>query len=369
MPSLTISPRIRKSPFYESTIAAGASDFTVYNKMLMPLSYGDLKAEYDRLIQGVALWDVGGERQVQLLGPDAGRLAQRLSARDLSVMQVGQGKYVAMCDHDGRILNDPILMKLDEDRYWFSLADADMLLWCIAVANEGGYDVEVSEPDVSPLAIQGPKAEDLAADLFGEWIHGLKYFWFRETELNGIPLALCRSGWSKQGGFELFLQDAASGNELYEGIRAAGTQYGIGPGAPNHIERVESGLLSFGGDTTPDSNPFEAGMARYVDVTTGSDYIGKSALQRIAAEGPERLFTGLMLEGEAPSAWPLAERTPVFADNRQVGTMSAIVHSHRLGRTIGLAQIETSLVESGASVQVVSPTGRRQAVTHPLPFI
>ena len=350
-------------------MAAGATAFTVYNKMFMPLSYGDLIAEYDRLIKGVALWDVAGERQVQLLGPDAGRLAQRLSARDLSGMQIGQGKYVAMCDHDGRLLNDPILMKLDEARYWFSLADADMLLWCTAVANEGDFDVEVSEPDVSPLAIQGPRAVALAADLFGEWIHDLKYFWFRETELNGIPLVLCRSGWSKQGGFELFLQDGARGSELYEGISAAGTQYGIGPGAPNHVERVESGLLSFGGDTTPDSNPFEAGMARYVDVATDADYIGKAALQRIVTDGPKRLFTGLMLEGDAPSAWPLAERTPIFADGRRVGTLSAIVHSPRLGRTIGLAQIETELVESGASVEVNSPAGTQQAVVHRLPFV
>jgi len=350
-------------------VAAGATAFTVYNKMFMPLSYGDLSAEYDRLIHRVALWDVGGERQVQLVGTDAGRLAQRLTARDLSGMQVGQGKYVAMCDHDGRLLNDPILMKLDEERYWFSLADADMLLWCSAVANEGSFDVVVSEPDVSPLAIQGPKAVDLAADLFGEWIHDLKYFWFRETELNGIPLALCRSGWSKQGGFELFLQDGSRGNELYEGISAAGTRYGIGPGAPNHVERVESGLLSFGGDTTPDSNPFEAGMARYVDLVTDADYIGKAALQRIATDGPKRLFTGLMFEGEAPSAWPLAERTPILVDGRKVGTLSAIVHSPRLSKTIGLAQIEAALVQSGASVEVTSPIGTHQALVHPLPFI
>ncbi|MDH5504582.1 MAG: glycine cleavage system protein T [Acidimicrobiia bacterium] len=369
MPPVTTTPRIRKSPFYDATVAAGATTFTIYNKMFMPLSYGDLAAEYDRLINTVALWDVGCERQVELLGPDAGRLAQRLSARDLSGMQVGQGKYVAMCDHDGRLLNDPILMKLDEKRYWFSLADADMLLWCTAVGREGGFDADVSEPDVSPLAIQGPQAPALAADLFGDWIHDLKYFWFRETELNGIPLVLCRSGWSKQGGFELFLQDGAKGNELYEGIRAAGTRYGIGPGAPNHVERVESGLLSFGGDTTPDSNPFEAGMARYVDTATEVDYIGKAALERIVADGPKRLFTGLILEGEAPSPWPLAERTPIVAGGRQVGTLSAVVHSPRLGRTIGLAQIETALVESAATVEVKSPTGNLHALVHPLPFI
>lgn len=369
MPSITTSPRIRKSPFYSATLADGATEFTVYNKMFMPTSFGNPGAEYDRLINGVVMWDVAVERQVQLCGPDAGRLAQYLVARDLSDMVENQGKYVAICDHDGNLLNDPILMKLTGDRYWLSLADSDMLLWCKAVASEGGFDVMVTEPDVSPLAIQGPLAPALVADLFGDWTRDLKYFWFRETVLNGIALVLCRSGWSKQGGFELFLQDETKGGELYEGVKAAGTRYGIGPGAPNQVERVESGLLSWGADTTPDSNPFEAGLGRFVDVDLDADYIGKAALKRIAAEGPARLFTGLVLERDSPSAWPLAERTPVFVDGRQVGTMSAIVHSHRLGRTIGLAQIETAVVESGAPVEVASPTGMQRAIIHPLPFI
>ncbi|HSF84382.1 MAG TPA: glycine cleavage T C-terminal barrel domain-containing protein [Acidimicrobiia bacterium] len=367
--NLTMSPRIRHSPFYDATVRDGVTHFTVYNKMLLPLSFGDLEAEYDMLMNGVALWDVAAERQVQVSGPDAHSLAQYLSARDLTKMKEGQGKYVAMCDHDGRLLNDPVLLKLSGDRYWFSLADHDMLLWCKAVAAEGGFDVEVVEPDVSPLGVQGPLAEDVVADLFGDWVRDVKFFWFRETHLDDIPLVLCRSGWSKQGGFELFLQDGSRGIELYDRVMEAGAPYGIGPGAPNHVERVEGGLLSFGGDNTPDSNPFEAGMGRYVDVDLEPEYIGKAALQRVAAEGPERLFTGLMLEGAAPSAWPLEATVPVTFGGDQVGTMSAIVHSPRLGRTIALAQIRRDLVETGATVEVMSPNGVLHAEVRSLPFI
>ncbi len=367
---ITMSPRIRMTPFHDSTVAAGMTDITVYNKMVLPTSYGDLKAEYDRLIEGVAMWDVSVERQVQLEGPDAHELAQALTARDLTNLKEGQGKYVAMCDHDGRLLNDPVLMKLSGNRYWFSLADNDMLLWCKAIAAERGLEVAVTEPDVSPLAVQGPKAEDLIAELFGEHIRDLKYFWFTETDLDGIPLVLCRSGWSKQGGFELFLQDGSRGDELWAKIADAGAKYDIGPGAPNHVERVESGLLSWGGDNTPDSNPLECGMQRFVNVDCEPDYIGKAALQQVMASGgPERLFVGLNIDSDVANAWPLPGRTPITLDGQQVGTLAAVVYSHRLERTIGLGQVKRTVVEADATVEVQGPNGTQTATIQQLPFI
>ncbi len=369
MSRITLSPRIRRSPFYESAVAAGLSDVSVYNKMIMPTSYGDRKAEYDRLLNAVAIWDVGVERQVEIVGPDADACVQYLSARDLSKMKEGQGKYVAMCDHEGRILNDPVLMKLSGGRYWFSLADHDMLLWCKAVAAERGYDVRVHEPDVSPLAVQGPKAEDLIAELFGDHVRELRYFWFLETDLDGIPLVLSRSGWSKQGGFELFLQDGSRGTELWDTVVAAGEKYGIGPGAPNHVERVESGLLSWGGDHTYDSNPFEVGMGRFTNVDIEPDFIGKAALQRVLAEGIERLFVGVIVDTDAADAWPLPERTPILLDGEQVGTLAAIVFSHRMEKTIGLAQIKREVVEAGKTVDVTGPSGTSPAEIVELPFL
>ncbi len=370
MNRITLSPRIRRTPFHEATIEAGLSDLTVYNKMILPTSYGDLQAEYDRLITGVAMWDVSAERQVQIEGPDADACVQYLTARDLTTMVEGQGKYVAMCDHAGRLLNDPVLMKLSADRYWFSIADNDMQLWCKAIAAEKGFDVEVTEPDVSPLAIQGPKAEDLVAELFGDLSRTLRYFWFIETDLDDIPLVLCRSGWSKQGGFELFLQDGTRGTDLWNAVAEAGVNHGIGPGAPNHVERVESGLLSFGGDNTPDSNPFEVGMGRYVDTDMEADFIGKESLQAVlAGGGPERLFVGIKVESDLAEPWPLPERTPVMCRGEVVGTLGAIVYSHRLGCTIGLAQIKRLVVEAREAVDIQMPAGTTTAQIVDLPFL
>ncbi len=365
---LAPSPRIRRSPYYEATVA-DATKWTIYNKMLMPISFGDPDAEYDRLINSVAMWDVAAERQVQVAGPDAAACAQYLSSRDLSGMVEGQGKYVAMCDHDGRILNDPVLLKLSGGRYWFSLADNDMLLWVRAIAAERGFDVEVTEPDVSPLAVQGPKAEDLVAELVGDEIRSLKYFWFTETSLGDIPLVVCRSGWSKQGGYELFLQDGSRGTELWNVVAEAGQKYGIGPGAPNAVERVESGLLSWGGDTTPDSNPFEALMGKYVHVDIEADFVGKAALTRIKEEGPARLMVGLVIDDDGAGAAMQPIRTPIEQDGREVGTLAAMVRSKRLGQTIGLGQILVEVIEDGRPVVVEGPSGPASAVITNLPFI
>ncbi|MEM9279590.1 MAG: glycine cleavage system protein T, partial [Pseudomonadota bacterium] len=144
--------RLKPSPFYESAVAEGMTSASIYNQMILPTSFGDPEAEYWRIINGVSQWDVGVERQVQLKGPDAGKLAQILSPRDLSKCKVGQGKYVPLCNHKGTLINDPILLKLAEDLYWFSIADSDMWLWARAIGAERGLDVEVSDPDVAPMS-------------------------------------------------------------------------------------------------------------------------------------------------------------------------------------------------------------------------
>ena len=161
--SIFPSARLRPSPYFDATVADGVTSFTTYNHMLMPTGYGKPEEEYWRIINGVSMWDVAVERQVELKGPDAGKLAQILSPRDLSKCVVGQGKYVALCNHDGVLLNDPILLKLSDDRYWFSIADSNIWFWAKAIAAERGLNVEIGEPDVSPLAVQGPKADDLMA--------------------------------------------------------------------------------------------------------------------------------------------------------------------------------------------------------------
>ena len=364
---ITPSARLRPSPYYGATLAEGVCAFTTYNHMLMPTSYGKPLEEYWRLINGVSQWDVAVERQVQLRGPDAGRLAQILAPRDLSKCKVGQGKYVPLVNHQGVLINDPICLKLADDLYWLSIADSNIWFWASAIAAERGLRVEVAEPDVSPMAIQGPKAEDVVAHLCGDWVRGLKYFWFREFDLGGIPLVVARSGWSKQGGFELYLRDGSQGTKLWNLVKEAGQPWGIGPGNPNWSERVESGLISFGGDTDGQTNPYEVRMGKYVDLHVPDDTVGIQALRRISAEGPKRHSLGIILDAGDPVS-PGFSWNPIYKDGVKVGDLTNCIFSIRVQKNLGFALISRNCVV-GDRVQAMVGGEMQSGVLTELPFV
>ncbi len=366
MAEIVAAGRLRTSPYYLSTLAEGAESLVTYNRMLIPRGYGDREAEYWRLINGVSMWDVAGQRQVQIKGPDAAQLAQILCTRDLSSQVVNQGKYVAICDYRGRLINDPIALKVAEDCYWLSIGNSDIWFWARCVAGERGLDVEIGEPDVSPLAVQGPKAEDVVASLFGDWVRQLRYFWFDDAEIDGIPLKVARSGWSKQGGFELYLLDGTKGDKLWQIVKEAGQPFDIGPGYPNPSERTESGLLNYGTDTDEDTNPLEVRMEKFVDLDLDDAVIGIAALRRIKAEGVKRQQLGIMLdtpqEAENQSIW-----LPIERDGARVGHMTHKAWSYRLERMIGYALVSVGL-RPGDEVQVIGAGGPLRARLAELPF-
>ncbi len=357
---------LRRSPYYDATLAEGVTVFHPYNRMLMPYGYGDPEAEYRRLVNGVSMWDVAAQRQIQLRGPDAARLAQALSPRDLFSSSPGQGKYVPLCNHAGSIINDPVALKVEEDLFWFSIADSDVRLWATCIAAERGLDVEISEPDVSPLAVQGPMAEEVVASMFGEWVRDLKFFWFRDTDIDGIPLKVSRSGWSKQGGFELYLMDGMRGWELWNLVREAGAPWGIGPGSPNPSERIESGMLSWSGDCDHWTNPFEVRLRRFVDLDVPDDVIGIEALRRIDAEGPKRRQVGVVLEGDDPQPGHQHWYT-ILRHGTKIGSMTNGAWSYKLRRNIGFGLVSIE-ADVGDRVQVVKGGDVLDATLTSIPF-
>jgi aminomethyltransferase len=366
-PAITFGPRIRKSPYFAATRRYGCKAYTVYNHTYMPLYYESLEADFWRLVRDVTLWDVTCQRQVEIAGPDAARFTQLLTPRNLSSCAVGQCKYVLITDEDGGIVNDPVLLRLAEDRFWLSCSDSDVLLWARGVARHAGLDVSLREPDVSPLQVQGPKSAALMGDLFGASIDELRYFRCRETELDGIPLVVSRTGWSSERGYEVYLRDGAQGDRLWEMIMAAGRPYDIAPGAPSGIRRIEGAMLSYGSDITLAENPFELGLGRLVDLDMEADYIGKAALGRIAAEGVTRRLVGLEIGGP-PLAAGNEEPWPLRAEGVTIGRITSCVHSPRLEKNIGLALVAVAHAEEGRRLEVEAPGGALDAVVVPKPF-
>ena len=361
------SYRIRKSPFYEATQRYGCKSYTPYNNMYLPLVYEDLLSDYWSLKKDVTLWDVGCERQVEITGPDAYRFLRHMTPRNLTKFKVGQCYYVPLTNADGGIINDPVALRLGENHFWLSVADREVLLWAKGLAAGLEMDVKIQEPDVSPLAVQGPKSFDLMADLLGDWVRTLKYFWFKETELNGIPFVLARTGWSKQGGYELFLTDGSRGDELWESIMEAGKPYNIRPGTPCWIERIESGLLNYWEDVTDTTNPFEVGLGKFVDLNQDIDFVGKEALKKIKAEGIKRKLVGLEVHTEPLSQ--TAEFWAVECEGQNVGSISSAVHSPDLDKNIAYAMVAIGCSDLDTELVVDLGEKKVKATVVPMPFI
>jgi glycine cleavage system aminomethyltransferase T len=337
----SIGPRVRKSPLFDATVRAGLTAVSAYNHMWLPMSYGDPAAEYERLVDGVSMWDVAAQRHVEVAGPDADRLVQLVTAVDVGRIDPGRAAWAPMVDHDGTLLNDPVLLHWSDGTWRFSISDSDVGLWITAIGHERRLDVTVRELDTVTIAVQGPTAFEVLDALDLGWADGLDDFERRagsvDTAVGPVDVVVSRSGWSSQGGVELFVDDPGLAEAVWDTIGAAGAAFGIGPGAPNATERIEHVLLSYGTDTGYDADPIELGIEPHLDLD-GPDFIGRDALRRIRDEGPARRLRGAVIDGDAMGVLP--HPVPFLVDGDEVGALRAGTHSPRFGRNIGLALVD-----------------------------
>jgi len=355
--------QVRKSPYFDATVRWGAQGFSVYNHMYIPRDFGDPVQNFWNLVNEAILCDVAVERQVEITGPDAAKFVQLLTPRNLSECAVGQCKYVLITDENGGVLNDPVLLRLGENHFWLSLADSDILMWAKGVAVNSGLDVNLGEPDVSPLQLQGPKSGDIAKAIFGERIDSLKYYWLEEFELNGIPLIISRTGWSSELGYEIYLRDGSRGNELWDHIMEIGKPMGLVPGHTSTIRRIEGGMLSYQADMDYTVNPFELGLDRLVDLEMDADFIGKDALKKIQSEGVKRRQVGVEISCP-PLQHPNTSYWPIFIDSSEVGYITSAVYSPRLDKNIALAIIDVDY----SAIDMVAET-RTSEGSHPIKVV
>jgi glycine cleavage system aminomethyltransferase T len=367
--TLYFGPWYRRSPFFEKTLEAGCSAYDIYNHMYLPGYYGDPVEEYWALLNGVTLWDVGVERIVEITGKDASAFTNSLTCRDLTKCAVGQGKYVLITAEDGGIVNDPVLLRVEENRWWLALADSDAGLWARGVAIHSGLDVTVREPDVHPVQVQGPKSKDVIRTLFGDAVADLKYYWSAQSEVDGIPVVISRTGWTGEVGYEIYLRDGSRGGDLWDRIMEAGKPHDIRPIAPCEARRIEAGIFNYGSDMTIENNPFEvSGLERLVEAQE-ADYIGKAALERIRVEGVSKKLVGIEFGGAA-LPFELSEKRPALHDGQNVGTVTDLIWSPRLEKNIGYVWLPIELAGPGTQLEIESPDGSRVAAqSAAIPFI
>lgn len=356
---LSPSRRLRQTPFSHGVEDKGVTAYTVYNRMLLPTVFESVEADYRHLKSHVQVWDVSCERQVELNGPDATRLMRRLTPRNLEKMQDDQCYYVPIVDENGGMLNDPVAIKHSEDRWWISIADSDLLLWVKGLAVGAGLDVQVFEPDVSPLAVQGPKADDLMARIFGEEVRDIRFFRYKRLAFQGTSFVVARSGYSKQGGYEIYVENGAYGMPLWDALFDAGADLNVRPGCPNLIERIEGGMLSYGNDMTMENTPLECGLGKFCNPGEDSDYIGKGALTRETETGPARQIRAISIPGDPVS--PPRSAWPLFKDGQPVGQVTSAVWSPDFGTNVSIGMVDANHWDAGKVLEVRTPTGDRRA--------
>ena len=359
MALISPSRRLRRTAFSDGVEAAGVKAYTVYNRMLLPTVFESVVADYHHLKKDVQVWDVACERQVELRGPDAARLMQMLTPRDLRGMLPGRCFYVPIVDETGGMLNDPVAVKLAEDRWWISIADSDLLLWVKGIAQGFRLDVLVDEPDVSPLAVQGPKADDLMARVFGDAVRDVKFFRFGMFEFEGREMVVARSGYSKQGGYEIYLDGSDLGMPLWNALFAAGEDLNVRAGCPNLIERIEGGLLSYGNDMTDDNTPHECGLGKFCDTQTAIGCIGRDALLRVSKEGPVQQVRAIAIDGDAVP--PCDRAWPIYASGDRVGQVTSAAWSPDFRTNVAIGMVRMTHWASGTRLEIETPDGMRGA--------
>ena len=361
---LTPTKRIRRTPF-SSKIEDQVKGVTVYNHMILPTIFKDAEEDCRHLKSEVQVWDVSVQRQVEIVGKDAATLLELLTPRNVKDMNPNKCLYAPMVNQNGGMINDPVLLRVDEDRYWISIADSDVLLWVSGIAAALKLNVEVSEPSVAPLAIQGPKSRLLMKRIFGNEMDYFSYFDLRKLKFGKHTINVARTGWSKQGGFEIYVEGTEYANELWEELFTNGKDLNVRPGCPNQIERIESGLLSYGSDMTIQNSPFECGLGRFCEIDVNSTCIGSEALENIARNGPSKVLRYFDVKGDKV---PFChDHWPIF-NTKKVGEITSGIFSAEFNTNVAIGIVDVEYAIEGTKLQVLIDNKLRDAFVKERPF-
>ena len=365
--SIAKSRRIRSTPYTSRIEKQGVTAYTTYNHMLLPAAFGSIEDTYHHLKEHVQVWDVAGERQVEITGKDSAKLLQLMTCRDLSKSKDGRCYYCPIIDDQAGIINDPLVLKLSEEKWWISVADSDVILFAKGLAIGHKFEVKIIEPNVNIMAVQGPKSFKLMEKIFGEKIKKLNFFDFDYFDFKGTKHLIAQSGWSKQGGYEIYVENTKSGLELYDYLFEIGKEFNVKPGCPNLIERIESALLSYGNDIDNNDNPLECGFDKYVNLDSNANFLGKEKLKQIKSEGINKKLMGVMINLDKINMSQSIDLTD--NDNNTIGEMRSAVYSPTFKKVIGIAIFKKPFWDVGLEFNIIAEGKSTTGTVCNIPFI
>tara|TARA_Y100001970_G_scaffold253858_1_gene329025 strand:+ start:7741 stop:8850 length:1110 start_codon:yes stop_codon:yes gene_type:complete len=348
--SISKTRRLRVTPFTSRLEKYGVGGYTVYNHMLLPTFFNSMEEEYQHLKNFVQLWDVSVQREIEVTGKDSYKLIQLMTCRDLSNAKIKKCYYVPLIDKNGNMINDPLVLKLDETKWRICIADSDVILFAKGIADTLNLEVNIHETNISTLAVQGPKSEQLLEKVFGKKIVHLKFFNFDYFDFNGVKHMISKSGFSKQGGYEIHIENINSGLKLYDHLFIIGKEFNVKPGCPNAIERIEGALLSYGNDMDNNDNPFECGFEKYVDLDKDINFLGKESLIKIQAEGIKKKLMGVKIDLKKIDL--IKEETLIDKNNNIVGVLRSAAFSPKFKKVVGIAMINKKYCKESLDFKV-----------------
>ncbi len=365
--SIAKSRRIRSTPYTSRIENQGVTAYTTYNHMLLPAAFGNLEDAYHHLKENVQVWDVAGERQVEISGKDSAKLIQLMTCRDMSKSKVGRCYYCPIIDDEGGMINDPVILKLNEDRWWISIADSDVILFAKGLAIGNKFEVKIFEPNVDILAVQGPKSFKLMEKIFGKEITEMKFFGFNHFDFEGAKHLIARSGWSKQGGYEIYVENTKSGLALYDKLFEIGKEFNVKAGCPNLIERIEGALLSYGNDMDINDNPLECGLDKYVNLDTEVNFLGKEKLKEIRQKGINRKLMGVIINAKEINVSKSIKL--INEKNSKIGELRSAVYSPYFKKVIGIAMLDKPYFKLSQTFKISINDSTFEGKVCDLPFI
>ena len=365
--SIAKSRRLRSTPYTSRIEKQGVTAYTIYNHMLLPAAFGSIEDSYKHLKEHVQVWDVAAERQVEISGKDSSKLVQLMTCRDLSKSKIGRCYYCPIIDENGNLVNDPVVLKLSENKWWISIADSDVIFFAKGLASGHKFDVKIIEPVVDIMAIQGPKSFALMEKVFGKKITEVKFFGFDYFDFEGTKHLIARSGWSKQGGYEVYVQNTSSGQKLYDHLFEVGKEFNVGPGCPNLIERIESALLSYGNDFDDNDNPFECGFEQYVSLDNDINFLGKEKLKKVKSKGIQKKLMGVKIDTKEISL--TGSKKLYEKDSNIIGELRSACYSPQFKEVIGIAMIKKAFWENTQTFKIELNNKTFNGKVCDLPFI